>query len=177
MMPNIQPVLENDELLLRPLQEDDFAALYALASDPKVWEQHPNKERWKKEVFQGFFNGAMQSKGAFAIIHRSTGEIIGSTRFYDYDEAGKSIFIGYTFYGTAYWGRGINPAVKAMMLEYIFRYVNQVYFHIGAGNVRSQIAIGRIGARKIAEEDVAYVGEQPRPNFVYLITREEWNAR
>jgi len=173
---SIQPTLENDRIILSPLQENDFEELYAVASDPKVWEQHPNKDRWKREVFHNFFKGAMESKGAFKITDRSSGEAIGCTRFYDYNEEEKFILIGYTFYGTASWGKGINPQVKKLMLDYIFQFVPKVHFHVGAVNLRSQIAIGRIGAEKIGEEDVAYFGEAPKLNFIYEITREKWKT-
>lgn len=168
---NIQPILENGQVILYPLQENDFEALYAVAADPKIWEQHPNKDRWKREVFKTFFEGALQSKGAFKIVDKATGNVIGSTRIYDYNEQENSLFIGYTFYAVQYWGRGINHSVKAMMLEYLFQFVSKVYFHIGASNIRSQIAIGRIGAKKIAEQEVTYFGEAPRLNFVYEISK------
>lgn len=174
---NIQHILENDQIALYPLQESDFDALYAAASDPKVWEQHPNKDRWKKEVFLNFFDGAMKSKGAFRIVDKETGKTIGSTRFYDYNEKEDSILIGYTFYAVSCWGKGINPIVKALMLDYIFQFVSTVQFHIGATNLRSQIAIGRLGAEKVSEEDIAYFGEAPKLNFIYEITRERWQNR
>lgn len=171
---HLQPALENDTVMLCPLQQADFEALYAAASDPEVWAQHPNRDRWKRDVFRNYFDGAMQSGGAFRVVYKNTGEVIGSTRFYDYNEAGKSLFIGYTFYARAYWGRGINPAVKGLMLDYAFGFVETVYFHIGAENLRSQIAITRLGARKVAERQVAYFGEPDRLNFEYVITREDW---
>jgi RimJ/RimL family protein N-acetyltransferase len=171
---DIQPILENEKVILLPLQEQDFEDLYAVAADPKIWEQHPNKDRWKKEVFKTFFDGAIQSKGAFKIIEKTTGNIIGSTRFYDYNEQEDSILIGYTFYATHYWGKGINHSVKTIMLNYIFQFVSTVYFHIGANNVRSQIAITRIGATKSGEEEIAYFGEQPKSNFIYKLTKEDW---
>jgi len=166
--------LENEKTILYPLQEKDFELLYAVASDPEIWKQHPNKDRWKKEVFKTFFDGAMQSKGAFKIVEKATGKTIGSTRIYDYNEQENSIFIGYTFYAVAYWGKGINKLVKATMLDYIFQFVSKVYFHIGANNIRSQVAIERIGAEKISEQEVTYFGEAPRLNFVYEISKEKW---
>lgn len=172
-----QPLLEDEKVILYPLQEADFDALYAVASDPGIWEQHPNKDRWKKAAFQTFFEGAMQSRCAFKIVDKATGSVIGSTRFYGYNESEKSISIGYTFYGTPYWGKGINSGVKAMMLNYAFRYVSKVHFHIGANNIRSQVAIGRLGAEKIAEDEIPYFGEAPKLNFVYEITKEKWQAR
>ena len=168
---SLQPVLETATLKLLPLQASDFADLYAVAADPKIWEQHPNKDRWQEQVFTTFFAGAMQSQGAFKIVDKATGATLGSTRLYDYNPQDHSIYIGYTFYSTQSWGQGINQAVKALLLDYVFQFVTTVRFHIGADNVRSQIAIQRLGALKVAEQEVAYFGEQPKRNFVFELTR------
>ena len=172
---NIQPTLETEKVILYPLQEKDFEVLYTAASDPKIWEQHPNKDRWKKDIFKTFFNGAIKSKGAFKIVDKATESVIGSTRFYDYNEQESSIFIGYTFYAVVYWGKGLNRLVKTTMLDYIFQFVSKVYFHIGANNIRSQIAISRLGAEKVAEQEVTYFGEAPKLNFMYEISKEKRN--
>lgn len=174
---DIQPVLENDKAILYPLQEEDFEALYAVASDPKIWEQHPNKDRWKRDVFRTWFDGALQSRGAFKIIDKASNTLAGSTRIYDYHEQDNSILIGYTFYATRFWGKGLNLSVKALLLDYLFRFVAHVDFHIGAVNIRSQVAIGRLGARKVGEQEVAYFGEAPKLNYVYRIERQEWLAK
>ncbi len=174
MSVDIQLKLENEKVTLYPLEEKDFDGLYAVASDPAIWLQHPNKDRWRVEVFKNFFEGAIKSKGAFKVVNKSNGNIIGSTRFYDYSEVENCISIGYTFYATSCWGKGINHAIKTLMLDYIFKFVSKVYFHIGADNVRSQIAISRLGTTKIAEEEIAYFGEQPKLNCIYSLTKEEW---
>lgn len=176
-MVKLQPTLENDLAKLIPLQENDFEDLYQVAADSKIWEQHPNKDRWKREVFKNYFDGAIKSKGAFKIIEKKSGNIIGCTRFYDFKEEDKSILIGYTFYGVAYWGKGFNQAVKKTMLDYIFQYANKVVFHIGAQNIRSQHAILKLGAEKTGEEEVAYFGEQSKLNFVYEILKTNWVNR
>ena len=95
---SIQKSLENTQFKLIPLQEEDFESVYEVASNPKVWEQHPNKDRYQREVFKNFFQGAMESKGAFKIIDKETNEVLGSTRFYGYNKEDNSISIGYTFY-------------------------------------------------------------------------------
>ncbi len=172
----LQPHLENDQVVLVPLKEDDFDALFQVASDPKVWEQHPNKYRWQKEEFQKFFEGAIKSRAAYKVVIKSTGEVAGSTRIYDYNEADQSILIGYTFYGTKFWGTGINHAVKRMMMDYLFQFVDKIYYHIGACNLRSQISISRLGATKVGEIELSYYGEPPTPNFVYLISKEDYTA-
>lgn len=171
---NLQPHLENETIKLIPLQESDFEALYQIASDPLVWEQHPNKNRYQKEVFQTFFEGAMASKGAFLIVDKQTDSVIGSTRFYDLDKTNKSVLIGYTFYGRNYWGSNYNPAVKKLMLDYAFQFVDRIYFTIGAENIRSQKAIERLGAVKVREIEVAYHGEAQVPNFEYIISKTNW---
>ncbi|TAD91282.1 MAG: N-acetyltransferase [Bacteroidetes bacterium] len=171
---SIQLKLENDTVMLQPLSKLDFEDLYAVAADPKIWEQHPNKDRWQEAVFKTYFEGAMESKGAFKIIDKTSNAIIGCTRFYDYNHAELSILIGYTFYATKYWGSGINHAVKRLMLDYIFQFVSVVYFHVGAYNIRSQIAIARLGANKIEEQEITYFGEQPKLNYVYGLSKAAW---
>ena len=169
MSPNLQPHLESEIIILQPLKENDFEELYKAASDIKIWEQHPNKDRWKRDTFKNFFEGALISGGAFKIIDKATLEVIGSTRFYDYDEQEKSILIGYTFFKVSHWGKGFNHAVKKLMLDYIFQFVGQVDFHIGAENHRSLISIARMGAIKIGEQEVTYFGEEPKLNAVFRI--------
>jgi RimJ/RimL family protein N-acetyltransferase len=171
---DIQSILENDKIALFPLLEKDFEDLYEIGSDPKIWEQHPNKDRWKKEVFKTFFEGAIKSGGAFKIIDKRNGKVIGSTRFYDYNKQENSILIGYTFYSIQSWGKGINNSVKTIMLNYAFQFVSRVYFHVGEDNIRSQIAISRLKARKIGEQEVTYFGEQPKQNYVYELNKNEW---
>lgn len=171
---NIQPTLETSQVIMAPLQEQDFEALYTVASDPEIWAQHPNKDRWQKPVFKTFFEGAIQSQGGFKIIDKTSHKIIGSTRIYDYDAASSCILIGYTFYSRSAWGKGINHAVKRLMLDYLFQFVSKIHFHIGAENKRSQIAIERLGAIKIGEKNVTYFGELPKLNFVYEIQKTDW---
>ena len=171
---NWQPQhLQNELIALFPLKEEDFEDLYTVASDPLVWEQHPNKWRYQREVFQNFFEGALLSLGAFLIRDKATNEIVGCSRFYDYDAATSSILIGYTFVGRSYWGKGFNRELKQLMLAYIFQYVDTVFFHIGAQNLRSQKAIEKIGALKVDEIEVAYYGEPEKINFVYEIQRHQ----
>jgi RimJ/RimL family protein N-acetyltransferase len=171
---SIQTRLKNENVKLAPLQTDDFEQLFAVASDPLVWEQHPNKDRYKREVFENFFQGAMESGGAFKIVKQNTGEVAGSTRFYDYNAEDNSIFIGYTFYGTKFWGSKLNPQVKKLMLDYIFQYVDKVNFHVGKDNIRSQKAMEKLGARKVDEVNVAYFGEPEKLNVVFEIRKEDY---
>ena len=163
--------LRNELIRLVPLQETDFEKLYSVASNPLVWEQHPNPNRYKLEDFTNYFKGAMESKGAFLILDATTNETVGCSRYYDYNETDSSVLIGYTFIGTKFWGNGYNKALKKLMLDYAFQFVDKVYFHIGAFNIRSQKAIEKIGAVKVDEFEVEYYGEVSKLNFVYQINK------
>ena len=171
---DLQPHRENQFVKLSPLTVEDFEKLYTVASDPLIWEQHPNKNRYQREVFQTYFEGAMGSGGAFLISDAKTGDPIGSSRYYEYDEEKNSVAIGYTFLARDHWGTTYNRAVKSLMLEHAFRFVENVIFHIGAYNIRSQKAIERLGAKKISELEMNYYGEQQQLNFVYCINKKDW---
>ena len=167
---NRQPILQDDCVIMTPLQQDEFEELLTVASDPLILVQHPNPDRWKREVFRTYFEGAMVSGGAFMIRDKTNGEAIGSTRFYDHDADAGEIKIGYTFFSRDRWGGGINQRVKRLMLDYAFQHVRQVIFQVGAQNMRSRIAMQRLGAELIGEEDVAYFGEPAKKNVVFRIT-------
>jgi RimJ/RimL family protein N-acetyltransferase len=172
---NLQPVhLRDENITLLPLQESDFERLYQVAADPLIWEQHPNKDRWRREVFANYFKGAMESKGALLVLDSRTGLPIGCSRYYDYNAAEKNILIGYTFLARSHWGGAYNRSVKALMLGHAFTFVETVLFHIGANNIRSQTAMERLGGVKLGVADVAYYGEPANPNFVYAIAKGDY---
>ena len=171
---NLQPIhLLNEMVQLTPLYAADFEELYTVASDPLIWEQHPNPERYQRAVFSNYFDGAMASKGAFLIKDAQTGAAIGSSRFYDHRPELKEIKIGYTFFSMACWGKPYNSNVKQLMLAHAFTFVERVVFHVGASNFRSQKAMEKLGAIKTGEEEVAYFGEPSRWNFVYEIRKPQ----
>ncbi len=171
---NFQPILQNKLVLASPLLPSHFDALFAAAADPQIWEQHPNKNRWQRKEFENYFTGAIKSGGAFLVRDAETLEVIGSSRYSDYDANENTVSIGYTFFKRSHWGKGHNYALKQLMLEHIFQYVDAVKFFIGAVNKRSQISLERFGAIKIGEEETAYYGEPAKLDFVYAITKERW---
>jgi RimJ/RimL family protein N-acetyltransferase len=172
-----QPALLNEKVILEPLEKSDFDQLYSVAGDPLLWDQHPNPDRWKYDVFQVFFKGAMISGGALKILDTKSREVAGCTRFYDYNPAEKSVFIGYTFIGRKFWGQGYNIAVKELMLDYAFTLADTVFFHIGANNERSKSSIRKLGARMTRSIEVSYFGEAPKINNEYILERQEWHER
>lgn len=156
---NLQPeILENDLIKLIPLEESHYEALYKVASDPLIWEQHPIKNRYKKEIFKPFFDTAINSKGAFLIVNKNNKEIIGTTRFYDYNLEKSSVAIGYTFIGRNFWGGFYNQSTKKLLIDYAFQNVNSILFHVGAENIRSQKAVLKLGTTKINEMNFPHNG-------------------
>lgn len=162
-------ILEDDVLKMIPLSASDFDALFAVAADPEIWEQHPAKDRYQKDVFQHYFNKALSERHSFLMIEKSTQEIIGSTCYYYYKPEDSSIAIGYTFFGKQYWGKGYNQSSKKLLLDYAFTFVDKVYFHIGATNFRSQIATKRIGAIQLENSK-----ETQKDSIDFLIQKKDW---
>lgn len=141
-----------------------------MASDPLIWEQHPSHDRYRREVFQGFFDDAMQSGGALLAIDRKDGSVIGSSRYNGYDEQKSEIEIGWTFLARTHWGGRYNGEMKRLMLEHAFRFVNSVIFIIGPHNLRSQKAVEKIGAVRIESRSDAL----GRESFAYRITPDRF---
>jgi RimJ/RimL family protein N-acetyltransferase len=153
---DLQPTLKGALVELRPLRPDDFDALYAVASDPLIWEQHPINDRYKEDVFRGFFQEALDSGGAFIAIDAATGRIIGSSRYFGYDEQNSEIEIGWTFLARSHWGGAYNRDMKQLMLRHAFRFVSSVVFLVGPQNYRSQKAMEKIGGVRIGTRTNAH---------------------
>ncbi|WP_350285418.1 GNAT family N-acetyltransferase [uncultured Croceitalea sp.] len=144
-MIHLQPTLENDLVLLRPLHPDDFEQLYQVASDPKIWDLHQNPDRHELTVFKQFFKDAMTSNGAFVIIDNETKKIIGSSRFKLHETSKEAVEIGWTFLSRDFWGGVYNRSFKNLMLDYAFKYFDYVLFNIDENNFRSQKAVKNLG--------------------------------
>lgn len=172
-----QPVLEGDRLLLRPLVPQDWDALFAVASDAEIWAMHPSHDRWQEPVFRAFFNDALSGGGAFAIVDKATGAVIGSSRYGPPEEKGESeIEIGWSFFARAYWGKGWNGEFKRLMLAHAFEHFPVVTFQVGADNVISRKAMANIGGvltdRRISYDRCGVMVD----HVVYAITRESFAA-
>jgi len=162
---DLQPVLHGELLGLRPLRPEDFHDLYAVASDPLIWEQHPIKDRYKEEVCNAFFREALESGGALIAIDSKDGQVIGSSRFHGYDKEKSEIEIGWTFLARSHWGGIYNREMKQLMLAHAFKFVNRVVFLVGPQNVRSQRAMEKIGGVRLGSRRDA----GGRESFVYQI--------
>jgi RimJ/RimL family protein N-acetyltransferase len=169
---DLQPHLIGIKLELRPLRPEDFESLYAAASDPKIWEQHPEPNRYKREVFQGFFEKAIDSKGALAVIDLSTRSIVGSSRFYNFSDEKQEIEVGYTFLARSHWGGVFNREMKSLMLTHAFETVEDVIFHVGENNLRSRRALEKIGAEFSHKLETTGTDAVAKTNCVYRLNRK-----
>lgn len=163
-----QPTLRGELLELRPLHADDYQALFQAAADPRIWEQHPEPDRYTEPTFRAFFGEAIASGGALAVIDRASGRIIGSSRYHGYDPAGSVVEIGWSFLARAYWGGRYNGEMKRLMLEHAFESVSRVIFIIGPENQRSQRAVKKLGAVPCGTT----TGPEGRERLVFELTPE-----
>ncbi len=166
----LQPHLIGDLVEVRALRPEDWAGLFAVASDPLIWEQHPARDRYKEDVFRGFFREALASGGAFVVIDRKSQKIIGSSRYFGFDPGKREIEIGWTFLARSHWGGKYNEELKRLMLDHAFKFVDSVVFLIGATNIRSRKAIEKIGAVLTERTEQRTLAGETVEHVVYQIT-------
>ena len=169
----LQPRLKGKSIELRPMHAEDFETLYAVAADPLIWEQHPDSDRYKRDVFEGYFRGGMESGGAFVALDAKDGSVIGSSRYHGYDAEKSEVEIGWTFLARKYWGGDYNGEMKRLMIEHAFRFVDRIIFVVGMKNLRSQKAIEKFGVAKIGTRKDA----KGRENIVYELRKEEFQRK
>jgi len=172
----LQPHLTGERLELRPLEPGDYAALYAAASDPLIWEQHPEPDRWREDVFRAYFDGGLASGGALVVLDRANGRIVGSSRYAHLTLDGGEVEIGWTFLERAYWGGTWNRELKTLMIGHALKFVERVVFRVGADNLRSQMALLKIGARFVAASESPDRFGRLLPYTLYAIDRAAWRA-
>lgn len=168
-----QPVLKGDLIELRPLRPEDYGGLYAVASDPLIWEQHPAKNRHEEGVFKVFFREAVASGGALIAIDAKTRRMIGSSRFHSYNKERSEVEIGWTFLARSHWGGMYNRQMKDLMLQHAFLFVNSVVFLVGPQNLRSQRAMEKIGGVRVGSR----LDAEGRDSYVYQITASAFAQR
>ena len=164
-------MLEGELVRLRPSVAEDWEALYAVASDPLVWEVHPAHDRWQEPVFRAYFDGGIASGGALTIIDKATGAVIGSSRFDNWNPDADEIEIGWTYLAREYWGGTYNREIKRLMLDHIHRFVGTAVFTVGEGNIRSRRAMEKIGGvLRSGIVDRPMAGEM-KPHVIYEIRK------
>ena len=170
---DFQPTLIGPRLTVRPIVATDHEAVFLAASDPAIWELHPARDRWTDAGFRPYFDSALESGSAFAIVENATGSIVGSSRYHGHDATERVVEIGWTFLVRACWGGGLNAELKGLMLGHAFHYVDTVVFWVGETNIRSRRAMEKLGARLLPGTHVRReTGDAP--SVIYAISRIHW---
>jgi RimJ/RimL family protein N-acetyltransferase len=170
---NAQPGLSSGLFALRPLERDDLEGLYTAASHPEVWAGHPAKDRYKRDVFEKYFEFLLSTESALVVIDQSTGTIIGCSRYYPAPDQRNSISIGFTFLNNAYWGGEANFEMKRLMLDHAFKTFEEVWFHIAPDNIRSQKATSKLGAEHAYDATLNLSGT-PAPSMCFRLKKDTW---
>jgi RimJ/RimL family protein N-acetyltransferase len=158
-------------VILRPSVAEDWDALFAVASDPLIWEVHPAHDRWKEAVFRAYFDGGIACGGALTIIDKASGAVIGSSRFDKWKPELDEIEIGWTYIARAYWGGVYNREIKRLMLDHIHRFVETVVFTVGEDNVRSRGAMAKIGGVLRPGTEGRLMAGEMKPHVIFEIRR------
>ncbi|MGZ6288487.1 MAG: GNAT family N-acetyltransferase [Bdellovibrionota bacterium] len=170
----LQPSLIGALVSLRPLGPSDFEALFAVSSDPLLWELHPERLRYQRPVFEKFFAAAIQSKGALLALDSKTGAVIGSSRFSGFSTEKNRVEIGYTFLSRLCWGKGHNAEMKKLMLDHAFKFVDEVRFYVGENNLRSRRAMEKIGARFVEKQRRTPKEGAVYNSIEYGLSKSDW---
>ncbi|MBC8343050.1 MAG: GNAT family N-acetyltransferase [Bacteroidetes bacterium] len=171
---NLQPTLEDNLIILRPLRESDFEPLYEIAKDPLIWEQHPCPNRYLKNEYSEFFSDSLKSQGALIIIDKLNAKIIGSSRFKPLEQVGNAVEIGWSFLTRKYWGGKYNSSMKTLMIDYALQFVDDIIFYVDLHNNRSQKAVEKISGSLITHSRFSYLMKKGERDLTYRINKQDW---
>ncbi|WP_426489712.1 GNAT family N-acetyltransferase [Hymenobacter sp. 102] len=175
--------LENNRVLLRPLQTADFEALRPVAATPALWTYTLSRAddpiSLAKYLTDALQARQQQRRYPFLIIDKATGRVAGSTSYYNVDAADARLSIGYTWVGEEFQRSGLNRAAKHALLRYAFDGLGceRVELETDARNHKSQNAMRRMGATEegTLRSHRVTQGQRRRDTVIFSIIRPEWN--
>ena len=176
-------VLENEVVLLKPLEHSDFDnLLYFSINEPELWK-HSLIPASSEEELKNYINIALSQREnkkeyPFIVFDKKTNLYAGSTRFYDIQLNNKCLQLGYTWYGKDFQGTGLNKNCKYLLLEFAFEKINmeRVEFRADNANKKSIAAMKSIGCKEegiLRSNGIRPNGER-RDSIVLSILKEEW---
>jgi N-acetyltransferase len=176
--------LQTDRFLLRKLTLADAPELIRYAeTEPELWKYSLVSIAGSDDMM-AYINAALadHEKGTaypFVVIDRSTGKIVGSTRYYDLSPNYGTTQLGYTWYAQAQQGKGINAHCKFLLLSYAFEEMGleRVEFRADTRNQRSLAAMRKIG---LVEEGILRnhlpTGDgSRRDSIIFSVLKNEWH--
>jgi RimJ/RimL family protein N-acetyltransferase len=180
-----QPVvLQNSRVRLRPLETSDFEALKPVAFDPNLWEftlsRADDVVSLAAYLAQAVHDRQAGKRYAFAIVDRTTGQLAGSTSYYNIFPDDQRLSIGYTWVGADFQGTGLNRAAKHLLLSYAFGDLQceRVELETDSRNLKSQQAMRRMGATEegTLRSHRLTQGGYRRDTIIFSIIRPEWEG-
>ncbi|MFT4532880.1 MAG: RimJ/RimL family protein N-acetyltransferase [Saprospiraceae bacterium] len=178
-------VLENNRVLLRPIEAGDFDFLLPYSiNEPTLWQYSltpaNGPENLKKYIDFALEKREKKDCYPFIVFDKQTQKYAGSTRFYDYQETHKTVQLGYTWFGSEFWGTGLNQNCKYLMLSHAFETVGmqRVEFRADNDNKRSISAMKRLGCTKegVLRNNCAAANGSRRDSIVLSILKSEWTG-
>lgn len=177
-------VLEDDLVLLRPLQKTDVENLLEISiNEPNTWEYSLIRANGKENL-ENYIDIALKAREKkiafpFIVFDKKSGKYAGSTRFYDMQLQFKTLQLGYTWYGSAFRGTGLNKHCKFLLLQYAFETMGmeRVEFRADNNNQRSIAAMKSIGCKVegvLRNHMPTFGSEVRRDSIILSILREEW---
>jgi RimJ/RimL family protein N-acetyltransferase len=176
-------VLENSRVRLRPLETSDFEALKVIAFDPDIWEftltRADDAVSLAAYLAQAVHDRQAGRRYAFAIVDRETGQLAGSTSYYNIFPADQRLSIGYTWVGKDFQRTGLNRAAKHLLLCHAFGDLQceRVELETDSRNLKSQQAMRRMGATEegtLRRHRITQGGYR-RDTVIFSIIRPEWD--
>lgn len=176
--------LEDDLVLLRPLQESDVKNLLEISiNEPETWEYSlvlaNGKENLANYIQLALKAQENKTEFPFIVYDKKSGKYVGSTRFYDINLEFKTLKVGYTWYGKNFRGTGLNKHCKFMLLQFAFETLKmeRVEFRADNNNLRSIAAMKSIGCKVegvLRNHMPTFGSEIRRDSIILSILRDEW---
>lgn len=178
-------ILEDEVVLLRPLQKSDVDNLLEISmNEPETWQYSLIRANGKENL-ENYIQIALKAREngtefPFIVFDKKSGKYAGSTRFYDMNLAFKTLQLGYTWYGKAFRGTGLNKHCKFLLLQFAFENlgVERVEFRADNSNQRSIAAMKSIGCKVegVLRNHMPTLGSELRRDTIVLsILEEEWS--
>ena len=175
--------LEDERVLLRPLEESDYKNLLPFALNERGLWFYSLVRPEGEEGLKNYLDIAFREKKAgrefpFIVFDKKFNEYAGSTRFYDINLPYKTIQLGYTWYGKKFHGTGLNKHCKFLLLQFAFEVLALERFELRADarNAISIAAMKSIGCKVdgILRKNMPTVEGERRDSIVLSILKEEW---
>lgn len=173
-------ILENDQILLRPMTRVDFPALQAIADDPAMWIYFTYDlsigaefEKWAEPHFR-------QERLQFTVFDKTTGKIAGATAFGSFSPRDQRMEIGWTWLGKAFRGTGVNQNMKKLMLDYCFGELKlkRVEIKTDVLNMPARMALLKLGAVEegVLRSHTLLTHGRRRDTIYYSVIEGEWEV-